>query len=41
VYRPQLDFAAEQHLGDARRLLIEPARDALLEYIEMLGQHDT
>ena len=42
---PELDLAAEQHPRDARRLRarigeVEPPRDALLEDVEMRGQHD-
>ncbi len=43
--RAELDLAAEQHGGDARRLRagigeVELAGDAALEQVEMLGQHD-
>jgi hypothetical protein len=41
----EFDLAAEQHARDTRRLwsgveVVEPARDALFEHIEMPGQHD-
>ena len=45
VDRAELDLAAEQHARDARRLragigIVEPLRDAALEQVEMLRQHD-
>ena len=45
VHGPELDLAAVEHPGDARALragirVVEPLGDALLEHVEMLGQHD-
>lgn len=45
VHRAERDLAAEQQLRDALRLRarigeVEPLRDAALEHVEMLGQHD-
>ncbi len=45
MHRAQLDAPAEQQPGDALRLrarvgVVEAPRDAALEHVEMLGQHD-
>jgi hypothetical protein len=46
VNRPQLDFAAEQHLGDAPRLrtgvrVVQPFRHAGLEHVQVFGKDHT
>ena len=46
VNRPQLDFATEQHPGDARRLrtrvrVVQPFRHAGLEHIQVFGKDHT